>query len=56
MKRKPICYLTPINYQHKAGDGIKTRQRKIAYIHPALQASPGDTQATYILEIIWLEN
>lgn len=46
---KNICYLTPNNFNHKAGDGIKTRYRNISYIHPALQASTGSTQATYIL-------
>lgn len=49
----PICFLTPNNFSHKAGDGISTRKRNISYIHPALQANTGATQATYLLvEII----
>lgn len=54
MKRIPICLLTPNNFAHKAGDGTKTRKREIRYIHPALQAMPGATQATYLLE--WWTN
>ena len=46
---KPICFLTPNNFAHKAGDGLVTRKKNIAYIHPALQANPGTTQATYVL-------
>ena len=53
--KKAICYLTPINFKHKAGDGTKTRQRRVAWIHPALQANCGETQATYVLEI-WKKN
>ena len=33
---KPICFLTPNNFAHKAGDGLVTRKKNIAYIHPAL--------------------
>ena len=40
--------LTPDNFSHKAGDGTSTRKRRIADIHPALQANPGSTQATYL--------
>ena len=47
---KYICLLAPINFKHKAGDGTKTREKRIAQIHPALQANCGATQATYILE------
>lgn len=47
---KYICLLSPINFKHKAGDGLKTREHKPTYIHPALQANCGATQATYILE------
>lgn len=47
---KYICLLAPINYKHKAGDGTKTREKRIVHIHPALQANCGATQATYILE------
>lgn len=46
-----VCLLTPNNFQHKAGDGIKTRKREIRHIHPALQANPGATQCTYLLEL-----
>lgn len=45
----PVCYLTPNNFSHKAGDGAKTRKRNISHIHPALLANPGNTQQTYIL-------
>lgn len=46
---KPVCYLTPNNFSHKAGEGMETRKRNIAHIHPALLANPGSTQQTYIL-------
>ena len=46
---RPICYLSPNNFSHKAGDGMKTRKRNIAHIHPVLLANPGSTQQTYIL-------
>lgn len=49
MRNIPICYLTPDNFSHKAGDGTKTRKRRISYLHPALQANPGSTQQTYLL-------
>lgn len=45
------CFLTPNNFSHKAGDGVKTRKREIRFIHPALQANPGGSQLTYLLEI-----
>ena len=48
-KMKYICLLTPINFNHKAGDGIKTRERKLSHMMPALQAKCGATQATYVL-------
>ena len=44
-----ICYITPNNFQHKAGDGVKTRKHNVAYIHPSLQANCGATQMTYLL-------
>lgn len=50
MKCIQICYLTPNNFAHKAGDGVKTRKREIRFIHPTLQANPGTTQLTYLLE------
>lgn len=46
---KYVCLLTPINFKHKAGDGTKTRERKVSQIMPALQANCGETQATYVL-------
>lgn len=44
-----VCYLTPNNFNHKAGDGTSTRKRSIRYIHPALQANCGETRCTYLL-------
>lgn len=49
---KAVAFLTPNNFNHKAGDGVKTRKRNISYIHPALQANCGATQATYLLECV----
>lgn len=49
MKIINVCYLTPNNFAHKAGDGVSTRKRNINYIHPALQANCGATQCTYLL-------
>lgn len=46
---EPVCYLTPNNFYHKAGDGMKTRKRNVSHIHPALLANPGSTQQTYVL-------
>lgn len=48
---KPIAFIVPNNFTHKAGDGLKTRKHHLKDIHPALQATPGSTQATYVLEI-----
>ena len=42
--------MAPNNFAHKAGDGTKTRKREVRFIHPALQANCGATQATYLLE------
>lgn len=50
MTKIPIFLLTPNNFAHKAGDGVKTRKREIRYIHPAIQANTGTTQCTYLLE------
>lgn len=50
-----VCYLTPNNFLHKAGDGTNTRKRNISYIHPALQANCGATQCTYLLVRILME-
>lgn len=46
---EPVCYLTPDNFSHKAGDGTATRKRRVSCLHPALQANPGGTQRTYLL-------
>lgn len=46
---EPICFITPINYSHKAGDGLATRRHNISNIHPTLQANPGSTQMTYLM-------
>ena len=46
---EPICYITPINYRHKSGDGTRTRRHNIAFIHPTLQANCGGTQMTFVL-------
>lgn len=51
-KYKPICFITPNNFSHKAGDGLVTRKHNVSQIHPALQANPGSTQMTYLLEEI----
>ncbi len=40
--------LSPINFKHKAGDGIKTREHKLSKISPSLQAKPGGTQQSYV--------
>ena len=50
-KYKPIAFIVPNNFQHKAGDGLSTRKHHLKDIHPALQANPGSTQMTYVLEI-----
>lgn len=55
IKVEPICFITPINFQHKAGDGTATRKHNVSQVHPALQANCGATQMTYLLEE-WLED
>lgn len=40
---------SPINFQHKAGDGTTTRKRKLTSIAPALQAQAGHNQQPYVL-------
>ncbi len=47
---RPICYLTPDNFSHKAGDGPETRKRRVAGIHPALTGPCGVSQTTCLLE------
>lgn len=46
---QPICFVTPNNFQHKAGDGLSTRHHNVSLIHPSLAANPGSTQMTYLL-------
>lgn len=46
-----VYMLAPINFKHKAGDGTKTRERKLTTIVPALQSSCGETQCSYVLEV-----
>ena len=48
--QKDNLLLTPNNWKHKAGDGTKTRNRRISEIHPALQANTGASQQTYLAE------
>lgn len=45
----PICFITPNNFAHKAGDGLSTRHHNVSEIHPAIVANTGGTQMTYIL-------
>ena len=45
---KTPCLLTLNNFSHKAGDGVDSRKKNVAYIHPALQANPGGSQQTYL--------
>jgi hypothetical protein len=51
IKYRPIAFIVPINFAHKAGDGISTRDHHLKDIHPALQMTPGVSQATYVLEV-----
>lgn len=54
-KHKTIGFVTPLNFKHKAGDGLATRRHNLTQVHPALQANCGATQMTYLLEE-WLED
>lgn len=49
--QKPVCFITPINFAHKAGDGVKTRKHNATQIHPSLQANCGGSQMTFLLEL-----
>lgn len=49
--KEAVCFITPINFAHKAGDGTKTRKHNATQIHPALQANCGGTQMTFLLEL-----
>ena len=46
-----IYILAPINFKHRAGDGMKTRERRLTNIVPALQSNCGETQCPYVLEV-----
>ena len=46
-----VYILAPINFNHKAGDGTKTREHRVISIVPALQANCGETQCPYVLEV-----
>lgn len=43
-----VKVLAPNNWSHKAGDGTATRERTVKDIVPALQATPGQTQQSYL--------
>ena len=45
-----IAILSPINFEHKAGDGTSTRKRVLTDTVPSLQAKAGHTQGSYLLE------
>ena len=47
---KELKIITPNNFRHKAGDGLKTRKHEVSDLVPALQATPGTTQMSYVLE------
>lgn len=49
--QRAICFITPINFAHKAGDGTKTRKHNVTQIHPSLQANCGGSQMTFLLEL-----
>lgn len=38
---KPVAFIVPNNFSHKAGDGTSTRKHYCKDICPALQANPG---------------
>lgn len=48
METKDITLLAPNNWSHQAGDGLLTRKRKETDICPALQATSGQTQQSYL--------
>lgn len=47
----PICFITPNNFSHKAGDGVATRKHRTSQTHPALQANCSGSQMTFLLEL-----
>ena len=48
---KKQMILAPNNFQHKAGDGTKTRKRYLTDIVPALQGRAGHTQQSYVIDV-----
>lgn len=50
-KYKPICFITPNIFTHKAGDRLKTRKHNLSQTPPALQANCGGSQMTFLLEL-----
>lgn len=48
VETEDVTVLAPNNWKHKAGDGTVTRERIEKEIVPALQATPGQTQQSYL--------
>ena len=48
LETEEVKVLAPNNWKHKAGDGMRTRERVEKDIVPALQASTGHTQQSYL--------
>ena len=48
LETEDVKVLAPNNWKHKAGDGMRTRERVEKDIVPALQATPGHTQQSYL--------
>lgn len=48
LETEDVKVLAPNNWKHKAGDGMRMRERVEKDIVPALQATPGHTQQSYL--------
>lgn len=48
LETEEVSLLAPNNWNHKAGDGMATRERRETDICPALQAAPGKTQQSFL--------
>lgn len=48
LETEEVKVLAPNNWKHKAGDGMRTRERVEKDIVPALQATTGHTQQSYL--------